>query len=107
MIKIGVLGAGHLGMVHLKLLSKMKQFELVGFYNSNRAKARKVAEELEIWNFSTPEALINASEAVVIVTPSNTHFEYAVMTLRKSKDVFIEKPLTSTLQEAKKLVELA
>lgn len=96
-----------MGKIHLELISKMKGVEAVGFYDSSRARSKKVAEELGLRSFSSAEALINASEAVVIVTPSVSHYDYAVMTLRKCKHVFIEKPVTNTLAEAKTLVELA
>lgn len=107
MLKIGVLGAGHLGRIHLKLLKEIKDFRLVGFYDPDNANAKKAEDELGVKQFSDMEALLNESEAVDIVTPTLSHFECAEKAILKGKHIFIEKPLTNTLEEGKKLIELA
>ncbi len=107
MIKIGVLGVGHLGKIHLSLIRQIPQLELTGFYDPDVHKSQKITEELGIRAFGSIEELIDASDAVDIVTPTITHFDCAVKVLKKSKHLFIEKPLTHTLKEAKKLLSLA
>lgn len=107
MLKIGVLGAGHLGRIHLKLLKEIKDFRLVGFYDPDSTNAKKAEDELGVKRFSDMEALLNESEAVDIVTPTLSHFECAEKAILKGKHIFIEKPLTNTLEEGKKLIELA
>lgn len=107
MVKIGVLGAGHLGKIHIKLLLEIDGFELLGFYDANESTAKKVTEELGIKAFDTIEELIDAVDAVDIVTPTISHFDCAVKTLKKSKHLFIEKPITNTVEEARKLIGLA
>ena len=104
MLKIGVIGAGHLGKIHLRLLKEIKTAEVVGFFDHNTEIASKVEAEFGIRSFNNVEQLIDESEAIDIVTPTFSHYEYAVMAVRKSRHVFIEKPLTHTVDEGKKLI---
>ena len=107
MVKIGVLGAGHLGKIHLNLIREIKQLELVGFYDPDAEKANSVCKELGIPKFDSIEELIAEVDAVDIVTPTLSHFECAVQCIRNSKHIFIEKPITNTLQEAEAIRTLA
>ena len=107
MVKIGVLGAGHLGKIHIKLLKQIKAFDLVGFYDPDERVATEAAQKLNIRKFSDINELIAAVDAVDIVTPTLSHYECAVLALKSSKHVFIEKPLTKTIEEAKSLIDLS
>lgn len=108
MLKIGVLGAGHLGKIHIKLLLELKEsYEFVGFYDANPENAQKVSEEFSINSFETIESLIDAVDVVDIVTPTVTHFECAKKAIEKRKHVFIEKPLTETIEEGEELIRLS
>ena len=107
MLKIGVLGTGHLGKIHLRLLKEIEAFELVGFYDLNKEVSEKVSEEIGIPFFENLDDLIDACDAIDIVTPTLSHYDCAVKALKKSKHVFIEKPITSTVEEAKDLIGLA
>jgi predicted dehydrogenase len=108
MLKVGVLGAGHLGKIHIRLLLELKdEFEFIGFYDPNQEQAQQVASEFNITAFSSRQDLIDAVDVVDIVTPTLAHFESASDALKASKHVFIEKPLTETLEEAKVLINLA
>lgn len=107
MIKVGVLGAGHLGKIHIKVLQTLKQYELVGFYDIDQATAEKVEKEFGVQAFESYEKLISLVDVVDVVTPTLSHFKYASAALKKSKHVFIEKPITHTVQEAQKLIDLA
>jgi predicted dehydrogenase len=100
MIKIGVLGAGHLGKIHLKLLKEIDAFHLAGFYDADPAVGEKVSRTLGIKAFDSMAALLEAVEVVDIVTPTLSHFECAKQALEAGKHIFIEKPLTDTLDEA-------
>lgn len=106
MIKIGVLGAGHLGKIHLKCIQASEYLELVGFYDPDFDNAQKVAESFGTHAFETAEALINAVDAVDIVTPTVLHFALAQQAARKGKHIFIEKPLTHTVAEAEELIKI-
>ena len=107
MLKIGVLGAGHLGKIHLKLLSEIKEFELVGFYDPDYDKAQQAKKELNLIDFDSIEELLSKVDIVDIVTPTLSHFECAEKAIKHSKHVFIEKPVTNTKEEAKILIDLA
>lgn len=106
MLKIGVLGAGHLGKIHLKCIQTSEKLELVGFYDPDKENAKKVAATFGTTAFDTPEALIEAVDIVDIVTPTTTHFEMAKLAAQRQKHIFIEKPLTHTIEEAENLLKI-
>jgi len=106
MLKAGVLGAGHLGKIHLRLLNQSDKYELVGFYDPNKENAEAVVKEYGFKYFDKIEDLINAVDVVDIVTPTLSHFEVAKQTIQSGKHVFIEKPITNTVEEAEELLEL-
>lgn len=108
MIRIGVLGAGHLGKIHIRLIKELdSKFELVGFYDPNNDNASMAAAEFGVPRFESIEALFNAVDAVDIVTPTLAHFTCAQQALLLGKHVFVEKPLTETLEEGRTLLGLA
>ena len=104
MLKIGVLGAGHLGKIHINLLKEISAFELVGFYDPDQSKADQIKD---VKYFSSMDQLMDECDVVDIVTPTVNHYECAVKALRNSKHIFIEKPLANTIQEAKDMMGLA
>ena len=107
MLRIGVIGAGKLGETHISQLKELKEFELVGFYDSNAEHGEKVARLMGVEYFSDVDELIDLVDVVDIVKPTISHFDYAVKAIKKSKHVFIEKPVTETVEEAKQLLEVA
>ena len=107
MLKAGVLGAGHLGKIHLRLLQQSEKYELVGFFDPFTENAQKVAEEFGYKLFDSIEALIAAVEVIDIVTPTLSHFECAKMAIKKGRHIFVEKPITKTLLEAEAIKTLA
>lgn len=108
MLKIGLFGAGHLGKIHLKCIRLAKTYyDLVGFYDADPATAAKVAREFNLQAFPSPEALLDAVEVVDIVTPTITHHKLVKQALLAGRHVFVEKPLTSTLEEAEELVKIS
>lgn len=108
MLKIGVLGAGHLGKIHIRLIKELSEvFELVGFYDPSDENAKAVEEQFGISRYESMEALIDAVDCLDIVTPTIAHYECASLAIRKTKHVFIEKPVTETVEEAKSLMSLA
>ena len=106
-VKVGVIGAGHLGKHHIKHLSKHLSVEFVGFFDLDKENAKKVSNKFSVRSFESESDLIGAAEGISIVTPTETHYDIAVKCLKKKKDVFIEKPITSTSQEAKKIIKMA
>ncbi|MNK33931.1 putative oxidoreductase YceM [compost metagenome] len=107
MLKVGVLGAGHLGKIHLRLLNQSQKYNLVGFYDPNSENAKKVAAEFGYHKFNTISELIAAVDVVDIVTPTLSHFDCAKEAIQAGKHVFVEKPISNTIQEAEELITLA
>lgn len=105
-MKIGVLGAGHLGQVHIKLLKSISYFQLIGFYDPDQDKADHVKESYGITAYDSIEALLDDISVVDIVTPTLSHFKCAEQAIRQGKHVFIEKPMTNTAEEAETLLKL-
>jgi len=106
MLKIGVLGAGHLGKIHLRLLKEIPTAELVGFFDHNLEAALAIEKELGVKHFNSYAELLKEVDAVDIVVPTVAHYEIAVKAIKQSKHVFIEKPLANTVSEGKKLASL-
>ena len=100
MLKAGVLGAGHLGKIHLRLLNQSNKFELVGFYDADPENAKRVVEEFGYTYFDSIDGLIEAVDVVDIVTPTLSHYDCAKQAIKKGKHIFIEKPITNTVEEA-------
>lgn len=107
MIKIGLVGCGHLGNIHLRLLKEIPAFELVGVYDVDTNKAQTAAEQYNTQTFESLSALLESVEAVDIVTPTLTHFAIAKQALQNSCHIFVEKPLANTVEEARTLMDLA
>jgi predicted dehydrogenase len=107
MLKIGVLGAGHLGKIHIKLLKELGEFELVGFYDTSPEVSREVSSQFQLRAFSSYDEMMEFTDAIDVVTPTVHHYESASRAIKRSKHVFIEKPLTNTLEEAKSLLALS
>ncbi len=108
MLKMGVLGTGHLGKIHLACLESLKgQIQLVGFHDPDPACATAARERFNVPAFESVDALIAASDVVDIVTPTVNHFACAEAALLAGKHVFIEKPITHTVEEGRALQALA
>lgn len=106
MLKVAVLGAGHLGKIHLKLLNQSKKYQLIGFYDANTSYAKQVAEQFGYNYIDSIDTLINSCDVVDIVTPTLSHYECAKKAIKNKKHVFIEKPITNTVAEAEELLSL-
>jgi predicted dehydrogenase len=107
MLKVGVLGAGHLGKIHLRLLQQSEKFELVGFYDENQENGAKIAAEFGYTQFETIAKLIHAVDVIDIVTPTLSHYKCARVAIKSGKHVFIEKPISNTVEEAEEIIALA
>ncbi len=107
MLKAGVLGAGHLGKIHLRLLRESPRYELIGFHDPDQMVGKEVSQEFGIPYFDNINDLIEASDMIDIVTPTLSHFDCAEKAIKSGRHVFIEKPITHTLEEARQLMALA
>ena len=107
MLKIGVLGAGHLGKIHLKCIREIPDFKLIGFYDADEKTAASVEKEFGITHFQGIDDLILEADVVDIVTPTISHFDCASRALKQGRHVFIEKPVVTTPEEARQLMVFA
>jgi predicted dehydrogenase len=105
--RIGVVGAGALGYHHVRLLNALEGIRFVGFYDARPSRAAEVSDELKVPHHDSLDALIGASDAVTIVVPTPAHHAVAKQALARGKHVLIEKPLTTTLDEADELLAIA
>ena len=107
MLKIGVIGVRHLAETHIKLLKEIDNFELLGYYDADEPFKKNIAKKYQVNHFDDVDELISLVDVVDIIQPTISHFDYAVKAIKQSKHVFIEKPVTETIEEAKQLLELA
>ena len=106
-LKVCVLGAGHLGRIHLKILKNSPHYDLIGFYDPDPVVSAKVSAEFSVKAYSKMEVLMDLVDVVDIVTPTLSHFDCALSAIKRFKHLFIEKPMTNTLEEGKKLIRLS
>jgi len=106
MLKVGIFGAGHLGKFHISNWKEIDNVDLVGFYDPNDQIASEVIEKFGLQRFEDIETLMDSIDAADIVTPTQFHFPVCEIALRKSKHVFVEKPLANDMNEAKMILKL-
>ncbi|HLD52706.1 MAG TPA: Gfo/Idh/MocA family oxidoreductase [Sediminibacterium sp.] len=106
MLKVGVFGVGHLGKFHLNNWKEIEGIKLVGFFDPNNDNAKEVTEKYGLKRFMDEDKLMDACDIIDVITPTNQHYEICMKAVRKGKHVFVEKPITHTLQEGKNLVNM-
>jgi predicted dehydrogenase len=106
-LKAGLIGVGRLGSVHLEHLLQSPYYNLIGCYDNNPLRSSRIAEDYPVRCFEHVDELIDACDVIDIVTPAASHYHYAEKALRKSKHIFIEKPITEDLVEAERIVQLS
>jgi len=107
MIRIAVVGVGHLGQHHARKFQSIDGATLVGIYDRNTARAEEIAAKLSVPAFASYEAMLAACDAVDIAATTTAHYELAKPALLAGKHIFLEKPITSELAQAEELLELA
>lgn len=105
--RVGVVGAGSLGFHHIRILRDLTGIQFTGFAETRAERSSEVARELGVKAYTSLEDLLADSDAVIIVVPTSAHFPVASAAIERGKHVFIEKPITTTLEEADALLELA
>lgn len=106
-LPVGVIGVGHLGSLHAKMYADMPSVQFVGITDLDQDRAEKVAREYRTTAFSTLDELLTKVKAVSIVTPTSTHFEIAEKALERGVHIFVEKPITQSIGEAQRLLEMS
>lgn len=106
-IKVGVIGTGHLGALHTKMFKQIENCELVGIYDSNPEQAKSISQQFNVSSYSDFDFLISKVQAVSIAATTSAHYEIAKKCFEIGAHVFIEKPITATIEEGEELVKLA
>jgi predicted dehydrogenase len=106
-VRVGVVGAGSLGYHHVRILRDVEGAQLAGFFEERAERASQVESELGVKAYSDLALLLEDVDAVTIVVPTSSHFDVAKDALSRRKHVFIEKPITTTLDEADELLAIA
>lgn len=104
MLKAGLVGAGHLGKIHLKLLHQSEKYQLIGFYDKDKENGKKIEAEFGYKYFENFDDLLSQIEVLDIVTPTIYHYDYAQKAIEKGIHFFIEKPVTQTLEQAEEIL---
>ena len=104
MLKAGLVGAGHLGKIHLKLLNQSDKYEFVGFHDKDAENGKKLEAEFGYKYFENFDDLLDQIEMLDIVTPTIYHYDYALKAIEKGLHFFIEKPVTQTLEQAEEIL---
>lgn len=104
MLKAGLVGAGHLGKIHLRLLNQSEKYQLVGFHDADAENGRKIEAEFGYRYFERFEDLLQEIDMLDIVTPTVYHYDYAMKAIENRKHFFIEKPVTQTLKQAEEIL---
>lgn len=106
-VKIGVVGVGHLGDHHARILSQLPEVELVGVVDIDHEKAQRAAGKYNTKHFEKLEDLLAGTDAINLVVPTTVHYPLALMILERGKNLLIEKPITETVPQAEEVVNLA
>jgi len=107
MTKIGVVGVGHLGSLHSKMLAESSLTQLTGVFDTNKRRAEAVAAQHGTTPALSLEILLRSVDAITIAASTTSHFEIAKIALEQGKHVFVEKPITETPQQAGELCKMA
>ncbi|MDF1502645.1 Gfo/Idh/MocA family oxidoreductase [Roseisolibacter sp. H3M3-2] len=105
--RVGVVGAGALGYHHVRLLRDLPGARFAGFYERSEARRAQVASELGVPAFDSLDALLDAADALTVVVPTPAHHAVARAALERGRHLLIEKPITTTLEEADELLAIA
>lgn len=105
MIKAGLVGAGHLGKIHLRLLNQSEKYELVGFHDNDKENGRKLEAEFGYKFYENFDDLLAEIEMLDIVTPTFYHYDYAQKAVERGLNFFIEKPVMQTLEQAEEIMK--
>jgi len=107
MIKCGVIGVGHMGKHHTRILTTMKDIKFVGISDIKQETGKKLAKTYNCGFFSDYTGLLKKTDCVFIATPTNTHRNISVKAFNSGNHVFIEKPISLDLKEADEIIKKA
>lgn len=106
-LKIGLIGAGHLGKTHARLLKEISFADFIGVYDIDYSAAKNCAELYSVKAYHTIDDFLKEIEAATIVSTTSAHYENTIKCFEMNKPVLVEKPITATISEGEKLVKMA
>jgi predicted dehydrogenase len=106
-LRIGIAGLGHIGKNHARILAELPDCDLAAVFDTNAETAREIAAKYGTRAASTLEEFSGAVEAATIATPTPTHFSIAEQLLKAGKHLLVEKPITESTGDARKLVQMS
>ena len=106
-IRVAVIGCGHLGKIHARLLAGRQDCQLVGVVDPVNEAAREVAGAHGCEAFADPQDLVGRVDAAVVAAPTGLHAEVAIPLLKQGVDLLIEKPLAASVEDARAIVVTA
>lgn len=110
-LKLGLTGCGHLGKIHCRLIKEIassnQHVEFTGVFDTDGSAADSISKEYGIRSFNSLDEMLGKIDALVIVTPTSSHFNIAQNALARDINIFIEKPVTSSHSEAAELIRMA
>jgi predicted dehydrogenase len=104
---IGVIGVGHLGKLHTKMFKEIDNCNLIGVFDANTEQAKTIANEFSTEAFNSLDELLSKVNAISIAATTSAHYELAKKCFENNVHVFVEKPITATIEQAEELVEIA
>ncbi len=104
-VRLGIIGAGHLGRFHIECAKRIAGFTLAGIYDLDAGRSAEIGSQYNVHVFQNLDELLDHTDAVCIVTPTSTHFDIAMRALEANKHVFIEKPLTDHPDTSRQLAD--
>lgn len=106
-LKFGVIGAGKIGTFHSRTLAAMPEVELVGICDSNIIKSQELAWTYNCMPFSNYKDMLSQVDAVVAAVPTQLHKQIAFAAIERGVHCLVEKPIATTMEEAREMIELA
>ena len=103
-LSIAVIGTGHLGSIHAKLLSQNTDVRLCGIFDADMERTKAIADEYSVKAYENTDDVFSDADAVIIAAPTTVHYPLAMDAIRAKKHCFIEKPITTTFAEAEEII---
>jgi predicted dehydrogenase len=106
-VRVGIVGTGYLGRLHARILTEMPEADVIGFVEPDDAIAADIAETLKLKRYESVAAVAREIDCAIVATPTTTHFDVARELLEAGCDVMVEKPITPTVEDARRLIDIA
>jgi len=106
-IRVGIIGVGYLGMQHARILSYLEEPELIGVADIDFKKAVEIGNRHGVKYYQDYKDMLDEIDAAIVATPTSEHYSISMRLLQEGKCVLVEKPITQTVEQAEKLVDMA